>query len=195
MNNQEAIEVMFNEWKCIDRNDGINCDRKCESCDLVMDVQTIREAFNMAISALQEQELKQEVKNLKESSLTQKGLDTISRQAAIELAMQYCPDDDGSCSKVDRDIRELLDDLENLPSAQPEQSSEIQGILDYLDTVLHPIVSPEHWDVYSELHDMISRLLSAQFEPNCKGCKHQPRFSHEEPCCTCANNYENKYER
>lgn len=46
--------------------------------------------------------------------------DLISRQAAIELAMQYCTDDDGSCSKADRDIRELLDDLENLPSAQPE---------------------------------------------------------------------------
>jgi len=45
--------------------------------------------------------------------------DLISRQAAIELAMQYCTDDDGSCSKADRDIRELLDDLENLPSAQP----------------------------------------------------------------------------
>ena len=119
MTNREAIDVLFNEWKCIDRNDGIHCDRKCESCDLVMDVWIIREAFNMAISALQEQELKQEVKNLKESSLTQKGLDTISRQAAIELAMQYCPDDDGSCSKADRDIRELLDDLENLPSAQP----------------------------------------------------------------------------
>ena len=46
--------------------------------------------------------------------------DTISRQAAVELATQYCPDDDGSCSKADRDIRELLDDLENLPPVQPE---------------------------------------------------------------------------
>ena len=47
--------------------------------------------------------------------------DLIDRQAAIELAMQYCPDDDGSCGKADRDIRELLDDLENLPSAQTER--------------------------------------------------------------------------
>lgn len=46
--------------------------------------------------------------------------DTISRQAAIELAMQYCPDDDGTCSKADEDIRNLLDELESLPSAQPE---------------------------------------------------------------------------
>lgn len=53
MTDREAIDVLFNEWKCIDRNDGIHCDRKCEFCDLVMDVETIREAYNMAISALQ----------------------------------------------------------------------------------------------------------------------------------------------
>lgn len=51
-----------------------------------------------------------------------------------------------------------------LPSAQPEQPSEIQDILNYLDTVLHPIISPEHWDVYSDLHDMISMLPSVQPE-------------------------------
>lgn len=48
--------------------------------------------------------------------------------------------------------------------AQPEQPSEIQDILYYLDTVLHPIISPEHWNVYSELHDMISTLQFAQPE-------------------------------
>lgn len=55
-----------------------------------------------------------------------------------------------------------LDGLRSLPSAQPERSSEIQDILEYLDTVLHPIISPDHWNVYSELHDMISMLPSAQ---------------------------------
>lgn len=48
--------------------------------------------------------------------------DTVSRQDAIELAMQYCPDDDGTCSKADEDIRNLLDELEDLPSAQPERT-------------------------------------------------------------------------
>ena len=57
MTAQEAIDVLFNEWKCIDRNDGIHCDRKCETCDLVMGVGIIREAFNMAISVLEAQEL------------------------------------------------------------------------------------------------------------------------------------------
>lgn len=47
-------------------------------------------------------------------------------------------------------------------SAQPEPSTEIQEILNYLDTELHPIVSPDNWNVYAELHDMVSKLPSAQ---------------------------------
>lgn len=50
-------------------------------------------------------------------------------------------------------------------SAQSEQSTEIQEILDYLDNTLHPIVSPDNWNVYSELYDMISSLSSVQPEP------------------------------
>ena len=62
---------------------------------------------------------------------------------------------------------------EEPPFAQPEQSLEIQGILDYLDTVLHPIISPEHWNVYSELYDMISMLPFAQPEIiRCQYCKY-----------------------
>lgn len=41
----------------------------------------------------------------------------ISVETAIALAMQYCPDNDGVCSKSGHDLRELLDDLENAPPA------------------------------------------------------------------------------
>lgn len=37
-----------------------------------------------------------------------------------------------------------------------------QEVLNYLDNVLHPIVSPDNWNVYSELHDMIEELPSAE---------------------------------
>lgn len=47
---------------------------------------------------------------------------------------------------------------------QPEPSTEIQEILNYLDTALHPIVSPDNWNVYVELYDMVSGLSSAQPE-------------------------------
>ena len=33
-----------------------------------------------------------------------------------------------------------------------------EELLDYLNSELHPIVSPDHWRIYSELHDMISAL-------------------------------------
>ena len=81
---------------------------------------------------------------------------TISRQGAID-ALKDSYYKYGRFAKFE----ELVRVIRELPSAQPEQSLYIQDILDYLDTVLHPIVSPEHWDVYSELHDMISTLPSA----------------------------------
>lgn len=37
-----------------------------------------------------------------------------------------------------------------------------QEVLNYLNNVLHPIVSPDNWNVYSELHDMIEELPSAE---------------------------------
>lgn len=87
--------------------------------------------------------------------------DVISRQMAIDavLKLTYA---DGAYGYTD--AKELVDSLEALPSARPERLFEIQDILDYLDTVLHPIISPEHWNVYSELHDMISMLPSARPE-------------------------------
>lgn len=53
MTNKEAIDILFTEWKCVDRNDGIHCDRKCEDCDLVLPVEHIRDAYNLAIAALE----------------------------------------------------------------------------------------------------------------------------------------------
>ena len=47
--------------------------------------------------------------------------DLISRQAAIDIAFKYCPDDDGTCSEAGSDLRNMLDEIEALPPAQPEQ--------------------------------------------------------------------------
>lgn len=43
---------------------------------------------------------------------------------ALNVAMQYCSDDDGSCSKSGVDIREMIDELESLPPAQQEHAME-----------------------------------------------------------------------
>ena len=44
-------------------------------------------------------------------------MEYISRGAVLDIASQYCPDDDGNCSKADVDLREMLDEIEALPAA------------------------------------------------------------------------------
>ena len=66
--------------------------------------------------------------------------DLIERDAVLEIAMQYCPDDDGSCSKADADIRELLDEIENMPSVNRWIPCSEQ-MPDRFDTVLLAILS------------------------------------------------------
>ena len=48
-----------------------------------------------------------------------------------------------------------------------EKAMTKQEILGYLDNVLHPIVTPDNWYVYAELHDMIEEL---PFEEPVCGC-------------------------
>lgn len=64
--------------------------------------------------------------------------DLISMAKAVEIAMKYCPDDDGSCSKADVDIREMLDELENLPVIYAEPMRYGQWVLDN---------STKKWDI------------------------------------------------
>lgn len=90
--------------------------------------------------------------------------DAVNKQEAID-ALGEEPEvwmDDEYALGLKNQWRYDVNALKALHSAQPERSSEIQDILKYLDTVLHPIISPENWNVYSELHDMISMLSSTQ---------------------------------
>ena len=36
----------------------------------------------------------------------------VSLNKILNIVMQYCPDDDGSCSKANVDLREMLDEIE-----------------------------------------------------------------------------------
>lgn len=87
--------------------------------------------------------------------------DLIDRQAAIDAVTEHAK----WLWKTWREtisLAGIIEVISNLPSAQPEQPTGVQDILQYLDEYLHPIVSPEHWSVYSELYDMVSMLPSAQ---------------------------------
>ena len=48
-----------------------------------------------------------------------------------------------------------------------------QDILDYLDAEVHPLVSPNHYYVYSNLHDMVSELPTVDTAPQWIPCSEQ----------------------
>ena len=73
--------------------------------------------------------------------------DIISRQEAIKALTEAYEDIDA----------EFV--LQKVPLVQVDLSFKIHDIIYYLNAVLHPIVSPDHWYVYSELHDMVFGLL------------------------------------
>ena len=52
MTKQEAIRIIGIECECVNRNDSINCNRKCNDCDLVLPAEQIKEAYHVAIEAL-----------------------------------------------------------------------------------------------------------------------------------------------
>lgn len=83
----------------------------------------------------------------------------------------------------------------------------IEGINDYIDFECEDIKNVEQEfhsavDDYLEFCKEIGKAPEKEYLPSvepkpdrCDGCKNLPRFSHEEPCKSCANNYINKYER
>lgn len=55
MTEKEAIEIIRVERTCVERNAAkLNCDRDCGHCDLLKEDNEILEAYNIAISALEE---------------------------------------------------------------------------------------------------------------------------------------------
>lgn len=126
--------------------------------------------------------------------------DAVSRKKMFETVAEY----EKQLREIYGDENELVETVKilkhrlliELPSVQPEPSTDIQEILDYLDTTLHPIVSPDNWYVYAELHDMISTLSSVQPDNSCDGCKYENSDDGVlVPCGFCKRSHPDNYER
>lgn len=68
---------------------------------------------------------------------------------------------------TDRKANEALDMAIKALQTEAVQYEVVQEILGYLDNIIHPIVSPDKWYVYSGLYDLVLELLFE--EPEC-GC-------------------------
>lgn len=93
-------------------------------------------------------------------------LELINRQAALDIAMSYCPDDDGSCSKVGHDLREMLDEIEALPKIDAAQvrRSRWKCIGEYEE------FSEEMADYLCESCGYVISRLKNQKPKFCEGC-------------------------
>lgn len=45
-------------------------------------------------------------------------MEMVKLSDVLDIVSQYCPDDDGSCSKAGVDMREMLDEIEALPTTE-----------------------------------------------------------------------------
>lgn len=75
----------------------------------------------------------------------------------LDIAMGYIPDDDGSCSNAGCDLREMLDEFENMPTINLEPARHIEMIVDYLISD-----GPEY--IYCDNHGILRRC--------CDHCRH-----------------------
>lgn len=93
----------------------------------------------------------------------------IECDAVIEIAMQYCPDDDGVCSKADADLREMLDEIEAIPAAD-------------VAPVRHG-----HKVTHNRPIFVINQKIQGGKESICKFCVHRfvCRAYNNQPCIEC----------
>ncbi len=85
--------------------------------------------------------------------------DPIDRQAAIKAADSIIERDTSGNNDVVKAMTAWKEYIAALPSAQPRWITDVNNILAYLDGMVHPLISPENWNVYSDLYDMVSGLL------------------------------------
>lgn len=123
MTNEEAIAIIRNEYKCVDRDCDI--ERSCGKCDLMMpNKEPILEAYKLAIKALEQQptdtwSIKKVADTFKKHGLIREQEpcdDAISRQAAINIVSLHC-----------LTIDETVKAINSLPSVTQKSAK------DYLD--------------------------------------------------------------
>lgn len=127
MNNEQAIEIIRKEYKCVDRDCDI--ERSCGKCELNMpNKEPILQAYKMAIKALSQEPRYWINKDGIVHKLVTMELvpDAVSRQEVLELAYDMSEIDGEHftepCMVVD------VEDIQNLPSVT-QKSTECDAVI------------------------------------------------------------------
>lgn len=86
----------------------------------------------------------------------------ISMKAVLDIVSQYCPDDDGSCSKAGVDLREMLDEIEGLDETEVQPVKQGRWIVSH--TQKHVEVTYECSECQ---HEVVGEYEKTPF---CGGC-------------------------
>ena len=84
----------------------------------------------------------------------------VKLSSVIDIAMKYCPDDDGSCSEAGNDLREMLDEIEAINGEDVLPRDDIERNIHYALGFLDCVSADGNIDhaSYSTLHDMINEI-------------------------------------
>lgn len=97
-------------------------------------------------------------------------MELINLKDVLTICFAYCPDDDGCCSKAGHDLREMLDEIEELPIVHIDDmafhvQNEIQAKKPSR-TVEITFVRHGRWIVHTTWHGMFGLIHS-----ECSECK------------------------
>ena len=134
MTRYRAIDIIKNEIECVNRQD--TCEHKCADCELVLPDIEIFEAYDMAISALEQTDDDDYQKDMDEmwsirdvtDTFERHGIikqepceDAVSRQAVINAIENDCMKGGlGSCFACYNDAQAFRGEIEKLPSVTPK---------------------------------------------------------------------------
>lgn len=94
----------------------------------------------------------------------------ISMKAVLDIVSQYCPDDDGSCSKAGVDLREMLDEIEGLDETEVQPVKHGRWI-DFPECLEYEGALDEEYFVCSECHHVWNTIDNCaetfRYCPNC----------------------------
>ena len=163
MTREEAVKVIYNEKVCIYRNADKVCDRDCAKCDIVLEDKVILEAYDMAISALEQEPICPSAGvDCEDCPAYEPYEDAVSLQAVINAIENDCAKGGlGSCFASYDDAQKFRGEIEKLPSVNIQRTSNAEKhVENTLDAISREAVLKEFEKGTENLYGRIDKLPS-----------------------------------